>query len=120
MGGMTAIRHHILPWLLSLLIALTGQAAAVAHAAPGPSGQIELCTGSGPVMVYVDANGTPVGDPVYCPDFALSLILALDLAPVVPGSVEGLSEVSVPVVRATAMSGRDVRHRLARGPPSVI
>ncbi|WP_424984439.1 hypothetical protein [Microbulbifer sp. S227A] len=48
---------------------------AIARAAPGPAGQIELCTGSGPIMVYVDEAGAPVGPPHLCPDFALSLLL---------------------------------------------
>lgn len=114
------MRRHILSWLLSLLVALTGQAAAVAHAAPGPSGQIELCTGSGPVMVYVDENGEPVGDPVYCPDFALSLILALDAAPLfpVPVSAQLAVERGAPVLPMSAASA-PVGHP-ARGPPSTV
>lgn len=61
--------------VLVLMVALTGQAMAIARGAPGSTGQVELCTGSGPVMVYVDENGTPVGPPHLCPEFALSLIL---------------------------------------------
>lgn len=63
--------------LLVVMVALTGQAMAVARGASGPTGQIELCTGSGPVMVYVDESGAPVGPPHICPDFALSLILVV-------------------------------------------
>jgi hypothetical protein len=106
--------------MLGLLIVLTGQAAAVAHAAPGPSGQIELCTGAGPVMVYLDADGEPVGPPVYCPDFALSLILALDAAPDLPVLVrtEGQTAEAVPV--AQWMPATLALIRLARGPPTLI
>ncbi|MDU9004014.1 hypothetical protein [Sedimentitalea todarodis] len=60
---------------LVLMLALTGQAMAIARGAPGPAGQVELCTGGGPVMVYLDETGAPVGPPHICPDFALSLIL---------------------------------------------
>ncbi|MEO9778098.1 MAG: hypothetical protein ABJH07_04580 [Sedimentitalea sp.] len=60
---------------LVLLVALTGQAMAIARGAPGPAGLVELCTGGGPVMVYVDEDGEPVGAPHLCPEYALSLIL---------------------------------------------
>jgi hypothetical protein len=50
---------------------------AVARGMPGPSGQIQICTGHGPVMVYVDETGAPSGPPVLCPDGALSLIQGL-------------------------------------------
>ena len=106
--------------MLGLLIVVTGQAAAVAHAAPGPMGQIELCTGAGPVMVYLDEDGEPVGPPVYCPDFALSLILALDAAPVlpVPISAEGRGAEVAPVVQSVPATLALIQ--LARGPPSLI
>lgn len=99
---------------------LTAQAAAVAHAAPGPSGTMELCTGSGPVMVYVDAEGTPIGDPVFCPDYALSLILALDLPPVAAVPVAGVGETAGTRLRDHAVAGP--RHHVlrARGPPAAI
>ncbi|MEY8827365.1 hypothetical protein AB9K34_02935 [Sedimentitalea sp. XS_ASV28] len=64
---------HISAALVALVV-LTGQAIAMARGAPGPAGQIELCTGNGPVMVYVDDSGAPVGPPQLCPDFALSLL----------------------------------------------
>ena len=120
MHGMRALRHHILPWVLSLLVALTAQAAAVAHAAPGPSGQIELCNSTGPVMVYVDADGQPIGDPVYCPDFALSLILSLDAPPVVPLAMVASVARVVPDVIAWDAVSRDVLRQRARGPPFAI
>ncbi|WP_375175448.1 hypothetical protein [Pseudooceanicola sp.] len=117
---MSLLRRHIWAWVLSLLIVLTGQAAAVAHAAPGPSGQVELCTGSGPVMVYVDAEGQPTGAPVYCPDFALSLILALDT----PGALALPVDLAISILRARPISitarSLDLPGALARGPPSVI
>lgn len=117
---MIVLRRHILPVMLSLLVVLTGQAAAVAHAAPSPSGRIELCTGSGPVMVYVDENGEPVGDPVFCPDFALSLILALDLPPVVAGPVAlSVGAISVGLLSKNGRGPAFVDYP-ARGPPVLI
>ncbi|MGB2203492.1 MAG: hypothetical protein ACPH5G_19335 [Pseudooceanicola atlanticus] len=113
----TWLRTHILPAVLSLLLLATAQAAAVAHAAPGPAGQMELCTGTGPVMVYVDENGTPTGPPVYCPDFALSLILSLDLDPVLPPPRDAESRaIAASVVIAAAVSRGPASVRV-RGPP---
>lgn len=63
--------------LLCLLLVLTGQSLAVARVLPGPSGQVALCTGSGPVMVHVDENGEPTAPPHFCPDGALSLLNAV-------------------------------------------
>ena len=37
--GMTLLHRHVLSLVLSLLVVLTGQAAAVAHGAPGPAGR---------------------------------------------------------------------------------
>ena len=120
LGGMRLLRRHIAPWALGLLIALTAQAAAVAHAAPGPSGTIELCNSTGPVMVYVDAEGKPVGAPVYCPDFALTLILALSVPPVMAVPVGEMETADVPRLVAEARKGEAPLVRHARGPPSVV
>ena len=69
---------HILGYLLAVLIALTAQSAAIARTMPDATGEMVLCTGTGPVMVYFDENGAPTAPPHLCADFALSLILALD------------------------------------------
>ena len=114
---MRALSRHILGYMLGLLIVVTGQAAAVAHAAPGPMGQIELCTGAGPVMVYLDEDGQPTGPPVYCPDFALSLILALADQPVICGLCRaGMDRVSGVFLSGTVVA-RGVPVPPARGPP---
>lgn len=81
---MTVLRAPLLGVLMALVMALTSQAMAVARAAPGPSGIIELCTGSGPVMVAVDADGQPVGHPHLCPDYAAH---AFDLACLAPATL---------------------------------
>ena len=57
---------------------------AEARTRPLPAGMATLCTGTGPVMVHVDKDGQPVGPPVLCPDFALSLLQAVALQPVLP------------------------------------
>lgn len=75
------LQRLVLGLSLCLLLVLTGQALAVARGAPLPVGQVELCTGSGPVMVALDADGNPISAPHYCPEGVLSLIQALALAP---------------------------------------
>ncbi|MBK0326514.1 hypothetical protein I5535_04320 [Rhodobacteraceae bacterium F11138] len=101
---------------LILLLLLTSESMAVARGAPGPGGQIELCTGTGPVMVYVDENGAPIGAPHVCPDYALTLLACIATPDSAP----------LPVVSAPrsdrVMPDRPCRsflwlERLARGPP---
>lgn len=104
---------------LVLLMVVTGQGMAVARAAPGPAGQIELCTGTGPVMVYVDENGEPVGAPHICPDYALSLILhvaAPDVALHLVETVRRLSAVREDLQSPVARQP----HTVARGPPVLV
>ena len=59
---------------LSVMLVFTSHSMAVARGMPGPDGQMVICTGQGPVMISVDANGNPVGPPHICPDAALSLL----------------------------------------------
>ena len=69
---------------LCLMLAMTSHSAAVARGAPGPTGQMVLCTGSGPVTVLVDAQGQPTGAVHICPEYALALFAALGLPDAVP------------------------------------
>ena len=63
--------------MLALLLAVTGAALAVARGAPTPAGQMVICTGTGPVMVYLDADGQPTEAPRYCPEAGLALLNAV-------------------------------------------
>ena len=66
-------------FLLTLLLALTGQTMAVARGATDAHGQMIICTGHGPVAVWVDGDGQPTDAPHVCPDCiaqALTGILA--------------------------------------------
>lgn len=74
---MTLSSRSLLALLLSLVLVLTAQTMAMARGAPGPAGQMELCTGSGVVIVTLDENGDPVGRPHICPDYALHLLSAV-------------------------------------------
>ena len=59
--------------IIGLLLVLTSQSMAAARGATDPTGKMVICTGTGPIVVYVDDSGTPVGPPQYCPDCALVL-----------------------------------------------
>ncbi len=63
--------------ILALVLTLTGQAMAVARGAPGPAGQMVICSGSGPLTVSVDARGQPVGPRHICPDCLAGLTVGL-------------------------------------------
>ena len=82
-GAVSGPMMRALPFLqalgLALLLVVTGQALAVARGAPLPAGQVELCTGSGPVMVLLDSHGQPIDAPHYCPEGVLALLLAVAL-----------------------------------------
>lgn len=66
---------RILSFLLALMLAFTSQSMAVARGASAATGQMVLCTGSGPVAVYTDAQGQPTSAPHICPDAALNVLV---------------------------------------------
>ncbi|WP_298853406.1 hypothetical protein [uncultured Ruegeria sp.] len=68
---------RFLPYILSVLLVLTGQGIAVSRGMERAVGQMVLCTGAGPVVVYKDEDGQPTAPPHYCPDYALSLMGAI-------------------------------------------
>ncbi len=74
---MTALLRITLAFALSALLGLTGQSIAASRGADQAVGQMVLCTGTGPVVVYMDAEGQPTKPPHYCPDYALTLLGAL-------------------------------------------
>ncbi|THD76382.1 hypothetical protein E7681_00645 [Thalassobius vesicularis] len=116
---MTKLLRTYLGISLALMLALTGQSMAVARGIPSASGQIVLCTGTGPISVLVDEKGQPVGKPHICPDCALTLFAALGEEP---------PQIMRPLGRVTALridvgrhddAGQPVPAR-ARGPPLVV
>lgn len=65
--------------LLVALLTLTGLSLASERGVARIAGQIILCTGHGPVAVWVDAEGQPVDKTALCPDQTLSLLGAIAL-----------------------------------------
>ena len=45
--------------VLALVVTLTGHASASAQGARDATGQIVICSGTGPVTLYLDADGQP-------------------------------------------------------------
>jgi hypothetical protein len=112
-------RQDILGLALVFLLGLTGQGMAVARGAGGPSGSLELCTGTGPVMVYVDENGAPTGPPFICPDWALTVLAHVatpDAMAVRPGGWRRIAPASGDV----AVGDRFRPRRSARAPPAAV
>ncbi|MEB8385826.1 hypothetical protein OO012_01180 [Rhodobacteraceae bacterium KMM 6894] len=104
--------------LAALALILSGSVALQMRAAPGPSGQIVICSGRGPVTVLVDADGQPTGQVHICPDCTLHA-----LSSVVPETLTLARAVAVSVVRAESqyIVLRTMARRApqARGPPVV-
>lgn len=102
-----------------MLLVVTSSSMAVARGAVGPSGQMVLCTGGGVVTVFVDADGEPTGPPHYCPDCALSLLMAVASPDVMPHHAE--SESRLQPVRAGLQSCELMLPAcVARGPPVAV
>lgn len=112
---MTSLRPY-LGLALCLLLALTSQSMAVARGAPGPTGQVVLCTGTGPVTILVGADGQPTGAVHICPDLALGLFAALDQTWPLPARRAG----STPLYTIEINKQKNIRLQTAfnpRGPP---
>jgi hypothetical protein len=69
------LNRSIIAVLLALVLGLTSQSMAVARGASAATGQMVLCTGTGPVAVYLDAEGQPTSAPHICPDAALNILV---------------------------------------------
>lgn len=105
--------------MLVAVMALTSHSMAAARGAAGVAGQIELCTGTGPITVYVDENGEPTGPPHICPDFALHFLAFVTPPGIAPVPVEAefhLTTAATPVLR----DGVRLITATARGPPAIV
>lgn len=63
--------------MLALVVTLTGHASASVKGSRDATGQMVICVGSGPVAIYVDADGQPTEAPHYCPDCVMHLLDAV-------------------------------------------
>ena len=99
------------------MLLVTAQSMALARGASVAVDEIILCTGSGPVMISVDANGDPTGESHICPEFTLSLIVALD--PERPGPFHpAWQDMPLGPGREITSKALEPRAATARGPPA--
>ncbi|MCE8526261.1 hypothetical protein KBY23_13390 [Ruegeria pomeroyi] len=116
---MTAPVRISIALALSLLVGLTGQGLANSRGMSAAVAQMEICTGTGPVILYMDAKGQPTAPPHYCPDFALMLLGALlpdaAAAPVPPQQALPVPDRTQPSLIARILSAVP-----ARAPPALI
>jgi len=101
---------------LACAMALTAHSAAAMRGMPDASGQIVICTGTGPETITVEADGQPVTPSHDCPECITLILDAVTLGesvpPPTPGPVEaGLSFEVIP------HAVRSQLRALARAPP---
>ncbi|WP_380057232.1 hypothetical protein ACFE33_04015 [Falsihalocynthiibacter sp. SS001] len=102
---------------LALLMLMTSMASAMGQMRGAAVGEMVLCTGTGAVVVLVDADGQPVKAQVTCPDCMISAALAGAAAPTVEYSADhALAAVEMPVRVASLARLRADAHR-TRAPP---
>lgn len=113
---MSGFYSRFLPYALSLLVIFTGQGVAMTRGIDHVAGQIVLCTGAGPVVVYVDAEGQPTRAPHYCPDYALNLLGAIHEAPAAVPSAPS-SALPAPLLQSHDLIAAPLPRHPARAPP---
>lgn len=112
---MVYLRAYLIQLMIAVLV-LTGLSMAVARGTPATAGQIEICTGSGPIMVVLDEDGNPTGQVHYCPESAMTLMNALADVPVLPVPISVRSERVMPERASAQVMIRPLR-AVARAPP---
>jgi hypothetical protein len=74
--------RNLIAAVMCLALTAMGLAAAMARGQTQIGGQVAvLCSGGGLVQITLDAKGEPTGGTHLCPDLAVSLLAAVDLAP---------------------------------------
>jgi len=113
---MTRLRSSVSALLLAFILVFTGQSMALARFMSSPSGEMVLCTGTGPLAIQVDDEGNPVGPAHICPDCALSFFAAVGHVPDMPVRPLVVSDLVHVEAGQQASSSGAVR-ATARGPP---
>lgn len=104
--------------LLALSIMATGLLAATARGQTMAGGRVlALCSAGGPVQATLDAEGKPTGERQLCPDLALGLLAALDLAADDVAAPLSVRVADLPRQDAASPSDSFSAAPQARGPP---
>lgn len=115
---MNAMRAYLSAILVAVLV-LTGHSMAIARGTSGAAGWMELCTGTGPVMVAVDEDGLPTGESHICPEFSLSLLDHLAADEIAARQV-ALHATLILAGARPRPEGRTLATVRARGPPALL
>ncbi|TNF63711.1 MAG: hypothetical protein EP307_04600 [Rhodobacteraceae bacterium] len=110
----------LLSLVLSLSILTAGQATAATKGAAPAVGLMVLCTGTGPVVVAVDADGQPTAPPHHCPDCVFLTLAGLAPAGFALSPFAGLERPAGPSPTRPCVTSSQTRTPLARGPPVLI
>lgn len=113
---MKAVLRKYLGLFLALAVALTAHSAAAAQGSRDASGQMVICTGTGPTVIYVDDNGQPTKPPHYCPDCVMQLLVAVaDVMTL--RAPDAVSMAERPTAPALPQHGGSPLRATARAPP---
>ena len=105
---------------LSLAVVLTAHSAAAMRGARDASGQMVICTGTGPVAIYVDSEGQPVPEPHFCPDCVMHLLdVGGAAAPELSAPAPAVMQVLLPLPRILVPASCGICAS-ARGPPRFV
>ncbi|MBU2983614.1 hypothetical protein KO498_17535 [Lentibacter algarum] len=115
---MTTLRSY-LAIVLSLALVLTGGAMVQARMVNPATGLMVLCSGSGPIVMLVDAQGQPTSAPHLCPDCTLVVAALLTEQPVAAELVLGGSTL-LSVATRTEAPTQHILRKNARAPPLII
>lgn len=105
--------------VLGGLLLLTAQITVASQLRVDKAGQMVICTGIGPVTVYVDDEGQPTGPPHICPDCLQALLGHLPTQ-----TPEAARRVESAPLRwldsAVLQASRQIPTPPARGPPVFV
>lgn len=109
--------RNLIAAVICLAVLAMALAAGMARGQVQIGGQVAvLCSGGGLVQVTLDAEGVPTGRYHLCPDLALSLLAAFDLAPLTVSRPAVVAEVLTPPSAQHGSALARTRTQ-ARGPP---
>ncbi|MCL3880954.1 hypothetical protein [Marivita sp. GX14005] len=114
----SSIRRSI-GFLLVALIGATGVELAAARGQAPAVGIMEICTGTGPVHVLVDEDGTPTGGTVICPDYAIAGLVDLERNEPAVARHEIWGKLWTATYELVS-AGRKAPAEMARGPPRFV
>ena len=115
---MTRPLRAYLGLLLALAIALTGHSAGAMRGSGAAAGQMVICTGTGPLVVYTDAEGRPVPPPHICPDCVMQPLDAVAAMPALLLPVQLAASPAARTPEPARPRGSAPRHVHARAPPA--